>query len=130
MNLHDWIDELCDLLDVDSEADESLLGDLAEVAHDNVHPTAGPVTAYLLGVAAGAQDAGPDAVERMAAKVQAFAEAWDRPAGATDEEEEDAEADHEVDEDLRHLDEIDEVEEADELEEEDEEAETEQESLV
>ncbi|MEZ0577312.1 DUF6457 domain-containing protein [Nocardioides sp. MH1] len=108
MNLHDWIDELCDLLDVESEADEALLGDLAEVAHDNVHPTAGPVTAFLLGVAAGARDAGPDAVERMAAKVQALAEAWDRPAGAADETEEDSEADREVDDDLSHLDEIDE----------------------
>ncbi|KAA1421941.1 hypothetical protein F0U44_06685 [Nocardioides humilatus] len=116
MNLHDWIDELCDLLDVESEADEALLGDLAEVAHDNVHPTAGPVTAFLLGVAAGAREAGPDAVERMAAKVQALAESWDRPAGDTGEVA-DTEADLEVDEDLRHLDEIDEVEEADDLEE-------------
>ncbi|UMG94378.1 DUF6457 domain-containing protein [Nocardioides sp. TF02-7] len=70
MNLHDWIDELCDLLDVDSEADEGLLGDLAQVAHDNVHPVAGPVTTFLLGVAAGARDAGPDTIERLAAQVQ------------------------------------------------------------
>ncbi|KAA1427883.1 DUF6457 domain-containing protein [Nocardioides antri] len=117
MNLHDWIDELCDLLDVESEADESLLGDLAEVAHDNVHPMAGPVTAFLLGVAAGVRDAGPEAVERMAARVQALAEAWDRPAGVTDDPS-DVEADGEVDEELRHLDEIDEVEEVDEAEEE------------
>jgi hypothetical protein len=108
VNLHDWIDELCDLLDVDSEADESLLGDLAEVAHKNVHPTAGPVTAFLLGVAAGSKDAGPEAVERMAARVQAFAEAWDRPAGITSEEDSDVEADDEVAEELSHLDEIDE----------------------
>ncbi len=114
VNLHDWIDELCDLLDVETEADESLLGDLAVVAHDNVHPTAGPVTAYLLGVAAGARDAGPDVVERMAARVQAFAEAWDRPAGATSAEDSDDEADSEVAEELTHLDEIDEVEEVDE----------------
>ncbi|WP_183099463.1 DUF6457 domain-containing protein [Nocardioides pelophilus] len=107
MNLHDWIDELCDLLDIDSEADESLLGDLAEIAHDNVHPAAGPVTAFLLGVAAGSRDARPDAVERMAAKVQALAEAWDRPAGATDAVDKDAEADDEIDEELSHLDEID-----------------------
>jgi len=106
VNLHDWIDELCDLLDIDSEADESLLGDLAEVARDNVHPAAGPVTAFLLGVAAGAQDARPDAVERMAAKAQALAEAWDRPAGATDAVDKDDEADDEIDEELTHLDEI------------------------
>lgn len=123
MNLHDWIDELCDLLDVDSEADESLLGDLAEVAQENVHPGAGPVTAFLLGVAAGARDADPEAVERMAARVQGLAEAWDRPAGAIDDQA-DVEADHEVEEDLRHLDEIDEDEEVD------EEVDAEEESLV
>jgi hypothetical protein len=116
VNLHDWIDELCDLLDVDTEADESLLGDLAEVAHDNVHPTAGPVTAFLLGVAAGSKDAGPDTVERMAARVQALAEAWDRPAGATSVEDSDTEADDEIAEELTHLDEIDEeVEEEEDL---------------
>lgn len=116
MNLHDWIDELCDLLDVDTEADESLLTDLAEVAHDNVHPTAGPVTAFLLGVAAGAKDARPDAVERMAARVQAFAEAWDRPAGTISEVDSDIEADDEIAEELTHLDEIDEeVEEEEDL---------------
>ncbi len=108
VNLHDWIDELCDLLDIDSEADESLLGDLAEVAHDNVHPAAGPVTAYLLGVATGANESNPEAVERMAAKVQALAEAWDRPAGAAAAEDRDAEADDEIAEELTHLDEIDE----------------------
>ena len=118
MNLHDWIDELCDLLDVETEADESLLGDLAEVAHDNVHPAAGPVTAFLLGVAAGARDARPDAVERMAAKVQGLAEAWDRPAGAVDDDR-DSEADDEIDEELTHLDEIDEEVDEDEEEEED-----------
>jgi hypothetical protein len=117
VNLHDWIDELCDLLDIDSEADESLLGDLAEVAHDNVHPTAGPVTAFLLGVAAGANEAGPDKVERMAAKVQALAEAWDRPAGATADQDRDTEADDEIDEELTHLDEIDEEVEVEEEEE-------------
>ena len=121
VNLHDWIDELCDLLDVDTEADESLLGDLAEVARDNVHPTAGPVTAFLLGVAAGARDAGPDAIERMAARVQAFAEAWDRPAGAAADDDSDTEADDEVAEELTHLDEIDEVDEDVDEEEEEEE---------
>ena len=89
MNLHDWIDELSDLLDVETEADEGLLGDLAGVAIENVDHNAGPVTAFLLGVAAGARDAGPDAVERMAAQVQALAEAWDRPADLPAAEDED-----------------------------------------
>ncbi|WP_435769002.1 DUF6457 domain-containing protein [Nocardioides sp. SYSU DS0651] len=85
MNLHDWIDELCDVLDIEAEADEGLLGDLARITKDNVHPAAGPVTAFLLGLAAGEQGADPDGVERLAARAQALAEAWDRPAGAGDD---------------------------------------------
>lgn len=84
MNLHDWIDELCDLLDIEAEADEGLLGDLADIVARNVHAAAGPVTAYLLGVAAGSTDADPDRVERLAAQAQGLAEAWDRPGGAAD----------------------------------------------
>lgn len=93
MNLHDWIDELCDVLDIDAEADEGLLTDLAGIARDNVDPLAGPVTAFLLGFAAGEQEADPEAVERLAAKAQALAESWDRPAGSTSVEEEDVEID-------------------------------------
>ena len=85
MNLHDWIDELCDVLDIEAEADEGLLGDLARIAKENVHPVAGPVTTFLLGFAAGEQGADPDRVERLAAKAQALAEAWDRPPGAKDD---------------------------------------------
>ncbi|WP_460854067.1 DUF6457 domain-containing protein [Nocardioides montaniterrae] len=86
MNLHDWIDELCDLLDIDAEADEGLLGDLASAAHDNVHPAAGPVTAYLLGHAAASRDLSPDAVERLAGEAQALAEGWDRPSAVADDD--------------------------------------------
>ncbi|NHA01176.1 hypothetical protein G5V59_18570 [Nocardioides sp. W3-2-3] len=91
MNLHDWIDELCDVLDIEAEADEGLLVDLAGITHDNVHPAAGPVTAFLLGFAAAEQDADPEAVEKLAAKAQALAESWDRPAGASSAEEDDVE---------------------------------------
>lgn len=91
MNLHDWIDELCDVLDIEAEADEGLLGDLARLAEDNVHPAAGPVTSFLLGFAAGQQGADPDRVERLAAKAQALAEAWDRPPGVRDVVEDDVE---------------------------------------
>ena len=83
MNLHDWIDELCDVLDIEAEVDEGLLADLATLTRENVEPAAAPVTAYLLGVAAG-QNADPDTVEKLAAKAQALAEGWDRPAGAPD----------------------------------------------
>lgn len=102
MNLHDWIDELCDLLDIDAEADEGLLGDLSEAAADNVHPAAGPVTAYLLGYAAASRDADPETVERMADAAQELAEGWDRPASAQaddfDDEVEDSDLEVELDE--------------------------------
>ncbi len=93
MNLHDWIDELCDALDIEAEADEGLLVDLGGITRDNVHPTAGLVTAFLLGVAAGEQSTDPEHVERLAAKAQGLAESWDRPAGARSEEDDDVEVD-------------------------------------
>jgi hypothetical protein len=84
VNLHDWIDEVCDVLDVDVEVDEGLVLDLAKVVADNVVRTAAPVTAYILGYAAGLQEADPEGVERLAARAQALAEEWDRPPGAKD----------------------------------------------
>ena len=52
VNLHDWIDELCDALDIETEVDEALVLDLAKVAADNVIRKAAPITTYLLGYAA------------------------------------------------------------------------------
>lgn len=84
VNLHDWIDELSDVLDVDTEVDEALILDLARIAAHNVARPAAPITAYLLGFAAGAADADPDRIEALAARAQQLAEHWDRPAGAPD----------------------------------------------
>ena len=84
MNLHDWIDELSDVLDVDAEVDEGLLADLTKVAAHSVEHMAAPVTAYLLGFAAASHAANPEQVERLAGLAQALAEAWDRPAAAPD----------------------------------------------
>lgn len=84
MNLHDWIDELCDVLDLDTEVDEALVLDLARAAAHNVERPAAPVTTYLLGLAAGRQGADLEAIEVLAAKAQRLAEGWDRPAGAPD----------------------------------------------
>ena len=84
MNLHDWIDELIDVLDLDTEVDEGLVLDLARVAAHNVVRPAAPITTYLLGYAAGAQGAGPDEIEVLAARAQKLAENWDRPANAPD----------------------------------------------
>lgn len=84
MNLHDWIDELCDVLDLETEVDEGLVLDLARTAAHNVERPAAPITTYLLGYAAGQRGAGPDEVETLAARAQALAAEWDRPAGAPD----------------------------------------------
>ena len=72
------------MLDADTEVDEGLILDLARVAANNVQKTAAPITAYLLGFAAGSTDANPEAIEALAAKAQLLAEHWDRPADAPD----------------------------------------------
>jgi hypothetical protein len=108
VNLHDWIDELCDVLEIEAEVDEGLLADLAKLTHANVEPAAAPVTAFLLGIASG-ENAAPDAVERLAARAQSLAEGWDRPADAPDPDDidddipDDTGVDHSADE----LDELD-----------------------
>jgi hypothetical protein len=84
VNLHDWIDELCDVLDVEAEIDEGLVLDLARVAAHNVERRSAPITTYLLGFAAGSSGANPEAVELLAGKAQRLAEGWDRPADAPD----------------------------------------------
>jgi hypothetical protein len=82
VNLHDWIDEMCDVLDVDAEVDEGLILDLTKVVADNVVRVAAPISAYILGYAAGQAGADVQQTEALAARVQALAEGWDRPAGA------------------------------------------------
>ena len=72
------------MLDVETELDEGLMLDLARVAAHDVQKTAAPITTYLLGFAAGAGDLDPEKIERLAARAQALAESWDRPADAPD----------------------------------------------
>ena len=84
MNLHDWIDELCDVLEIETEVDEGLILDLARTSAHQVEKVAAPVTTYLLGLAAGTQGADLGEVEDLAARAQALAEGWDRPANAPD----------------------------------------------
>lgn len=84
MNLHDWIDELCDVLDLETEFDEALILDVARGAAHNVARPAAPITTYLLGFAAGAQGADLDQIEVLAARAQLLADGWDRPAGSPD----------------------------------------------
>ncbi|MBF4163740.1 DUF6457 domain-containing protein [Nocardioides acrostichi] len=80
MNLHDWIDELCDVLDIDAEVDEGLVLDLAKLAAHQVARPAAPLTAFLLGYAAGEAGGAPEVVEELADRAKALAESWDQPA--------------------------------------------------
>lgn len=84
MNLHDWIDELCDALDIETEFDEALVLDLARDAAHNVERPAAPLTTYLLGYAAGQRDAGPEELERLAAAAATLATKWGLAGGDTD----------------------------------------------
>ncbi|MBD8868112.1 DUF6457 domain-containing protein [Nocardioides donggukensis] len=84
MNLHDWIDELCDTLDVEIELDEGLVLDLARVAAHNVQRPAAPITTFLLGYAAATHSAGPARIEQLASAASALADRWERPADAPD----------------------------------------------
>jgi len=92
VNLHDWIDELMDALDIDTEFDEGLVLDVARRAAHRVQRPAAPITTYLLGYAAalkGSDD--PEEIEALAGRAISLADKW--------EGEEDLEA-HLVDVDL------------------------------
>ena len=86
VNLHDWIDELCDALDIETEVDEALVLDLARDAAHNVERRSAPITTYLLGYAAAAHRASPSRIEALAGAAAQLADSWDRPADAVDPE--------------------------------------------
>lgn len=87
MNLHDWIDELCDAYDLDLEVDEALVLDVAkEAAHGVVRPAA-PLTTFLLGYAAARSGGDPAELDRLAGIATELAQRWDRPAAQGDDEE-------------------------------------------
>ena len=74
VNLHDWIDELCDVLDIEVEVDEALILDLAKDAAHLVERPAAPISTFLLGYAAAAHDGDPEQVERLAGLAAALAQ--------------------------------------------------------
>lgn len=78
VNLHDWIDELCDVLDLEVEVDEALVLDLARDAAHQVERPAAPITTFLLGYAAAKADADVAEVERLAGLATALAQRWDK----------------------------------------------------
>lgn len=76
MTLHDWIDELCDALDIDAEVDEGIILDLARDAAHAVERPAAPITTYLLGYAAALGGGSPEKIEELAARATELAEKW------------------------------------------------------
>ncbi len=76
VTLHDWIDELCDALDIDAEIDEALILDLARDCAHAVERPAAPISTYLLGYAAALHGGGPEKLEELAAKATLLAEKW------------------------------------------------------
>lgn len=78
VNIHDWIDELCDVLDLEVEVDEALILDLARDAAHNVERKSAPITTYLLGYAAAQAGGNPEEVERLASLAAGLALRWDK----------------------------------------------------
>lgn len=76
MTLHDWIDELCDALDIDAEIDEGLILDVARECAHSVERPAAPISTYLLGFAAATHGGSPEKLEELAAKATVLAEKW------------------------------------------------------
>lgn len=95
MNLHDWIDEVCDVLDVEVDLDESLVLDVAREAAHGVARPAAPITTFLLGYAAAASAADPDEIERLAGAVVALARRWDKTSDEVAHEDDDPEIESE-----------------------------------
>ena len=92
MTLHDWIDELCDALDVEVEVDEGLILDVARDAAHSVERPAAPITTFLLGYAAALKGGSQETLEELAGRASALAEKW----GGEDDEVEDVEVDDET----------------------------------
>ena len=96
MNLHDWIDELCDVLDVEVDLDEALVLDVAREAAHNVERPAAPITTFLLGYAAARSDGNPVDVERLAGAALALAQRWDKSTDDLAHEDDDPEVEEEL----------------------------------
>jgi hypothetical protein len=77
VNLHDWIDELMDVLDIEGEIDEGLVLDVARQAAHRVQRPAAPISTYLLGYAAALAGGGTEEVEELAGRVLDLAEKWE-----------------------------------------------------
>ncbi len=75
--MHDWIDELCDVLELeDTEIDEGLILDLARDAAHEVERPAAPITTFLVGYAAALRGGSTADVEELVGRAQALAMKW------------------------------------------------------
>lgn len=96
MNLHDWIDELCDALDVEIDLDESLVLDVArDVAHGVERPAA-PISTFLLGYAAARSQGNPEELDRLAGLAMNLANRWDKSVDELVHEDDDPEVEAEI----------------------------------
>lgn len=77
VNLHDWIDELCDALDIEVEIDEGLILDVAREAAHRVERPAAPISTFLLGYAAALAGGKPEDTEALAARALDLASKWE-----------------------------------------------------
>lgn len=109
VNLHDWIDELCDVLDLDLEVDESLILDVAREAAHNVERPAAPISTFLLGYAAARFDGDPEQLDRLASAAVDLARRWDKSSFDVAHEDDDPEADGETDESVEIDEELEDV---------------------
>jgi hypothetical protein len=77
VNLHDWIDELCDALDVEVEVDEGLILDVAREAAHRVERPAAPVSTFLLGYASALAGGSVQKTENLAGRALDLAAKWE-----------------------------------------------------
>ena len=96
MNLHDWIDELCDALDIEVDVDEALILDVAKEAAHKVDRPAAPISAFLLGYAAAASEGDPEEMDRLAAAAVDLANRWDKSPDDLEHEDDDPEVEEEL----------------------------------
>lgn len=96
MNLHDWIDELCDALDIEVDVDESLILDVAREAAHNVQRPAAPVSTFLLGYAVAQSNGDPDELDRLATAAMDLAARWEKSADEVAHEDDDPEVEAEL----------------------------------
>jgi hypothetical protein len=77
VNLHDWIDELCDALDLEVEVDEALILDVARQAAHRVERPAAPVSTFLLGYASALAGGSVERTEHLAGRALDLAARWE-----------------------------------------------------